>query len=95
MRKEDVFELCVDGKPIDLESVLRPARSVLPQSSVLATLNRFKRTTTELAVVIDEQGRFQGIVTRIEPDGVVTVRFEDGTERRLMLEYAPLEKVAG
>ena len=36
-----------------------------------------------------------GIVTRIEPDGVVTVRFEDGAERRLMLEYAPLEKVAG
>ena len=34
-----------------------------------------------------------GIVTRIEPDGVVTVRFEDGAERRLMLEYAPLEKV--
>jgi DNA helicase-2/ATP-dependent DNA helicase PcrA len=35
-----------------------------------------------------------GIVTRIEPDGVVTVRFEDGAERRLLLEYAPLEKVA-
>jgi DNA helicase-2/ATP-dependent DNA helicase PcrA len=34
-----------------------------------------------------------GIVTRIEPDGVVTVRFEDGNERRLMLEYAPLEKL--
>jgi DNA helicase-2/ATP-dependent DNA helicase PcrA len=36
-----------------------------------------------------------GIVTRIEPDGVVTVRFEDGAERRLMLEYAPLERVSG
>jgi DNA helicase-2/ATP-dependent DNA helicase PcrA len=36
-----------------------------------------------------------GIVTRIEPDGVVTVRFEDGNERRLMLEYAPLEKIGG
>jgi superfamily I DNA/RNA helicase len=34
-----------------------------------------------------------GIVTRIEPDGVVTVRFEDGAERRLMLEYAPLERL--
>jgi len=34
-----------------------------------------------------------GIVTRIEADGVVTVRFEDGSERRLMLEYAPLERV--
>jgi DNA helicase-2/ATP-dependent DNA helicase PcrA len=36
-----------------------------------------------------------GVVLRIEPDGVVTVRFEDGTERRLMLEYAPLERLAG
>ncbi len=36
-----------------------------------------------------------GIVTRIEPDGVVTVRFEDGSERRLMLEYAPLERIGG
>jgi DNA helicase II / ATP-dependent DNA helicase PcrA len=34
-----------------------------------------------------------GIVTRIEPDGVVTVRFDDGAERRLMLEYAPLERI--
>jgi len=36
-----------------------------------------------------------GIVTRIEAGGVVTVRFEDGSERRLMLEYAPLERVLG
>ncbi|MFO7571832.1 MAG: UvrD-helicase domain-containing protein [Gaiellaceae bacterium] len=36
-----------------------------------------------------------GIVTAIEPGGVVTVRFaEDGAERRLMIEYAPLEKIA-
>ena len=34
-----------------------------------------------------------GIVTQIEAGGVVTVRFEDGNERRLMLEYAPLERV--
>ena len=34
-----------------------------------------------------------GIVVRIEPDGVVTVRFEDGAERRLVLEYAPLERI--
>jgi DNA helicase-2/ATP-dependent DNA helicase PcrA len=37
----------------------------------------------------------EGIVTAIEPGGVVTIRFaEDGTERRLMVEYAPLEKIA-
>jgi DNA helicase II / ATP-dependent DNA helicase PcrA len=36
----------------------------------------------------------EGVVTRIEPGGVVTVRFaDDGSERRLMIEYAPLEKL--
>jgi len=36
----------------------------------------------------------EGVVTQIEPGGVVTVRFEDGSERRLMLDYAPLDKVS-
>ena len=37
----------------------------------------------------------EGVITRIEPGGVVTVRFaSDGSERKLMLDYAPLEKIA-
>ncbi len=37
----------------------------------------------------------EGVVTAIERGGVVTVRFAaDGTERRLMLDYAPLERIA-
>ena len=37
----------------------------------------------------------EGVVVGIEPGGVVTVRFaDDGAERRLMLEYAPLERIA-
>ena len=37
----------------------------------------------------------EGVITRIEPGGVVTVRFAgESNERRLMLEYAPLEKLA-
>ena len=36
----------------------------------------------------------EGVVTRIEPEGVVVVRFAgDGSERRLVLDYAPLEKI--
>ena len=36
----------------------------------------------------------EGVITRIEPGGVVTVRFaDDGSERKLMLDYAPLEKI--
>ncbi len=37
----------------------------------------------------------EGVVTRIEADGTVTVRFaQDGTERRLVLDYAPLERIS-
>ena len=34
-----------------------------------------------------------GVVTGVEPDGVIVVRFaRDGTERKLMAEYAPVSK---
>ena len=36
----------------------------------------------------------EGVVTGIDAGGVITVRFEDGSERRLMLDYAPLEKIS-
>jgi DNA helicase-2/ATP-dependent DNA helicase PcrA len=37
----------------------------------------------------------EGVVVGLEPGGVVVVRFAgDGSERRLVLEYAPLEKIA-
>jgi len=36
----------------------------------------------------------EGVVIQIEAGGVVTVRFADGTERRLMLDYAPLERIS-
>jgi ATP-dependent DNA helicase UvrD/PcrA len=36
----------------------------------------------------------EGVVIGIESGGVVTIRFaDDGAERKLMLEYAPLEKI--
>ncbi|HWX08476.1 MAG TPA: 3'-5' exonuclease, partial [Gaiellaceae bacterium] len=36
----------------------------------------------------------EGVVLRLEPGGVVVIRFAgDGSERRLMLDYAPLEKI--
>jgi DNA helicase-2/ATP-dependent DNA helicase PcrA len=35
----------------------------------------------------------EGVVTGIDAGGVVTVRFADGVERRLILEYAPLERI--
>ncbi len=62
------------------------ARDVMPREHVpaLATGDSVRHGTLG-----------EGVVVRVEPGGVVTVRFaDDGAERRLMLEYAPLEKIA-
>jgi DNA helicase-2/ATP-dependent DNA helicase PcrA len=63
-----------------------PTRSLVPEREMpsLSTGDSVRHSTLG-----------EGVVTRIERDGTVTVRFaEDGAERRLMLEYAPLERIA-
>jgi predicted tellurium resistance membrane protein TerC len=79
-RKEDVFALCVDGKPIRLEDVLRPVAVVKLNASVLDALAQFKRQTAELAIVVDEAGRFQGIVTRTDLLEAIAGEFPDEGE---------------
>ena len=61
-------------------------RDIQPQQSVpaLATGDSVRHGTLG-----------EGVVTRMEAGGLVTVRFaNDGSERKLMLDYAPLEKIA-
>jgi DNA helicase-2/ATP-dependent DNA helicase PcrA len=75
---------------------LRPASWAsygAPPSSVVEPRSDFPELATGDSVRHQTMG--EGVVVRVEPGGVVTVRFAgDGAERRLMLEYAPLEKIA-
>lgn len=80
VRKEDVLALCVDGRPIDLAGVLRPAPSMRAHASVLDALNQFKRHTAELAIVLDPQGRFVGLVTRTDLLEAIAGEFPDEGE---------------
>jgi len=80
VRKEDILAQRVDGKRIDLHALLRSAPVVSARASVLETLAQFKRTTAELAFVVDDQGHFQGIVTRTDLLEAIAGEFPDEGE---------------
>jgi len=64
VRKEDVLAQCVDGGPIDVRHAARQCLTVREGTSVLDTLNLFKREPAEMAFVVDALGSFMGVVTR-------------------------------
>jgi putative hemolysin len=64
VRKEEVLAQCVDGEPVDVNRVLRPPLTVKESASVLDVVALFKREPAEMAIVVDAQGLFKGVVTR-------------------------------
>ncbi|MGQ0600147.1 MAG: hemolysin family protein [Anaerolineales bacterium] len=63
LRGRDLLAGQVAGKPVDLGKLVRPPLFVPESQSVLAVLEQFKQTGHHMAVVIDEFGGLQGIVT--------------------------------
>jgi CBS domain containing-hemolysin-like protein len=47
---------------------------------VLDALSQFKRTTAELALVVDDVGRFQGLVTRTDLLEAIAGEFPDESD---------------
>ena len=66
LRKEDLFDALHDGEAPDVAKIARPPLVVHDTSTVLAVLGHFKRQPVHMAVVIDEYGDLQGIVTQTD-----------------------------
>jgi putative hemolysin len=60
---KDLLSQNLDCRPIDLRAALRPALFVPESMSALDVLERFKKKRARVAIVIDEHGGFQGLVT--------------------------------
>jgi putative hemolysin len=60
---KDLLARCLTGQPVELRPLLRPA-VFLPESvTALDAIERLKEAHVDIAVVIDEYGGFQGILT--------------------------------
>src|SRR5262249_6278861 len=66
VRKQDLIDQVLDGRPPDVEQVTRPPLTVHESTTILRTLDLFRKTPVHTAVVVDEFGAVQGIVTRTD-----------------------------
>jgi putative hemolysin len=66
VRKQDLLDQSLRGEAIDIERAVR-SPSVVPEgTSILRTLELFRATPVNEALVVDEFGSVQGIVTRTD-----------------------------
>ena len=63
VNSKDLLSQNLSCRPIDLRSVLRPALFIPESMSALDLLERYKKKRTHVALVIDEHGGFQGLIT--------------------------------
>src|ERR1035437_9413238 len=66
VRKQDLADHFLDGQSPDVEQVTRPPLIVHESTTVLRTLDLFRKTPVHTAIVVDEFGALKGIVTRTD-----------------------------
>lgn len=63
IRAKDILTQCLAGHPLDLKALLRPAVFIPETISALKALELLKKKGAHLALVTDEYGGIQGVVT--------------------------------
>ena len=66
VRKQDLADHVLDGQSPNVEQVTRPPLIVHESTAILRTLDLFRKTPVHTAIVVDEFGALQGIVTRTD-----------------------------
>ncbi len=63
VQARDIVHAFIEGRPLDLRSLMRPAPVVPDQMDAMDTLNTLRSADVPMAFVHDEYGHFEGVVT--------------------------------
>lgn len=66
VRKQDLLDQVLDGRDIDLAAATQPPIVVHESMTILAVLETFQTQPMRMAVVVDEYGSLEGIVTQTD-----------------------------
>jgi putative hemolysin len=78
--RKDLIDLLADNKPLDLRALVRQAPVVMDRSDALSVLRAIRSSLVHMALVFDEYGHFEGVVTPGDVLEAITGAFRDEDE---------------
>jgi putative hemolysin len=75
--RKDLIDIFASGAPLDVRALVKPAPVVLDRADALSVLAAIRASVVHLALVFDEYGHFEGIVTEGDILGAITGSFQD------------------
>jgi CBS domain containing-hemolysin-like protein len=66
LRKQDLLDQILDGLTPDIGTAMRPPNVIHEGLTVLAALESFQRNPVQMAVIVDEYGSLEGLVTQTD-----------------------------
>src|SRR5713101_1599899 len=82
VRKQDLFDLYREGRPLDILSVIHKPVVVHEATSILRTFELFKLAPVRMAIVVGEHGKVLGIVTQTDLLEAIAGDLPDSEQQR-------------
>jgi putative hemolysin len=78
--RKDLIDVFAEGRPLDVRALVRQAPVVMDRSDSLAVLRAIRSSLVHMALVFDEYGHFEGIVTAGDVLEAITGAFREEEE---------------
>lgn len=75
--RKDLIDIFASGATVDVRALVKPAPVVLDQADAITVLSAIRSAIVHLALVFDEYGHFEGIITSGDILGAITGGFQE------------------